>query len=500
LGRKRVAAASTDEEALRWMGRTMSGAMSAEEKQAFAAWLAQSADNVAAFSRLRSAVGRIDAAGEALLAEEFERQLAAAEARPERRFSPLAIAASVAAAAALIGVAMLIAAPRRAAQSAVYATEIGEIDRLALADGTRVEINALSRIAVSLTAHERRVDVIEGDAFFTVAADAARPFVVMTRMARIEAMGTAFGVSAQDDMAMVRVVDGMVKVAPIDGDAATLRGGEMIAVGMRGLKGAVERFDADIALAWRAGRVRFDGEPLSQAVASLNRYFQPPIDLSDAAVAALPIAGEFDIGDRAAAIRTLNGLIEAHFARLVRDNRAPLIAADWGHLDGAPPDAAKAIVVEFFDYHCRDCRRNAEFVGALLRDDREVMVAFRENPRLREESVLASRYALAARAQGRYRDFHFALMRETAPLSEARIDEIAGAAGLDLARLKKDARDPAIARVIDDLRAVADEMGFGQKGSATVLVLTRAGELVAIVSGYDPAAVKAGIDAAKARG
>lgn len=97
-------------------------------------------------------------------------------------------------------------------QRGVYATDTGEQRSLALADGSTVELNSRSRIKVKYSEHERRIDLLEGQALFHVAKSKARPFIVQTDNTRVRAVGTAFDVYNTSSGTIVTVVEGRVAV------------------------------------------------------------------------------------------------------------------------------------------------------------------------------------------------------------------------------------------------------------------------------------------------
>ncbi len=100
-------------------------------------------------------------------------------------------------------------------------------------------------------------------------------------------------------------------------------------------------------------------------------------------------------------------------------------------------------VVEFFDYQCGYCKRMLPQVAALADSKSGVEMIFVEFPILGPASVVAARAALAAQRQGRYMDFHTALMNRRGQLDESAILETARSLGLDMARLARDMADPA---------------------------------------------------------
>ena len=97
-------------------------------------------------------------------------------------------------------------------QRGVYTTDTGEQRSLALTDGSTVELNSRSRIKVKYTSHERRIDLLEGQALFHVAKGQARPFIVQTGDTRVRAVGTAFDVHKTSAGSVVTVVEGRVAV------------------------------------------------------------------------------------------------------------------------------------------------------------------------------------------------------------------------------------------------------------------------------------------------
>jgi protein-disulfide isomerase len=137
------------------------------------------------------------------------------------------------------------------------------------------------------------------------------------------------------------------------------------------------------------------------------------------------------------------------------------------------PADAPVVIVEFFDYRCGFCHAALEWVTDVARTRRDVRIVFKEFPILSEESMEASRAAIAAMPQGRYWAFHQALMAFRGELSTARIDQIARDSGIDVARMRRGMESEAITQLIMDNRAHAIEM----ENTATPLFVIN-GELV----------------------
>jgi protein-disulfide isomerase len=122
------------------------------------------------------------------------------------------------------------------------------------------------------------------------------------------------------------------------------------------------------------------------------------------------------------------------------------------------PDGS-VTMVEFFDYNCGYCKRAMGDVLALIESDDDLRVVFKEWPILGEGSRFAARAALASRQQGRYWDFHLALM-ETRRVDETTTLEVAERIGLDVEQLKADMETPEVAAVIEGNMQLASALGI----------------------------------------
>ena len=294
-----------DEAALHWISRRMSGSMNPDERRDFEIWLAAAPANRAAFAVAEALLLQADLAGEDLLARDSEGQL---HAEAAKRASSNWRLASLAATMAVItvGAVMTLFGPDvRPRAPFAYETGIGQSQVVDLADGSRIELNTASRVEVDYTRSARAIELAEGEVFFDVEKDLARPFIVGTKYADIFVTGTSFSIAAFEDRSSVHVLTGVVEVAPRRGAQATLLAGDTIEIGADGRTGGVMRYDPSLVFAWRSGKARFREEPLGDVIMSLNRYFETPIVLGDQSLADLPVTGEFDIRDRGLAIDAL---------------------------------------------------------------------------------------------------------------------------------------------------------------------------------------------------
>ncbi|MCH7692079.1 MAG: DsbA family protein [Proteobacteria bacterium] len=126
---------------------------------------------------------------------------------------------------------------------------------------------------------------------------------------------------------------------------------------------------------------------------------------------------------------------------------------------GGNPDG-DVTLVEFFDYQCPYCKTIFPSIQALLAEDRNLRYVFKEFPILGRASVFAARAALAARRQGKYLEFHTAVMSARGKLTETRVMRLAEKVGLDVDRLRRDMADGTVDAMIRRNLDLADGLGI----------------------------------------
>lgn len=327
-----------EELAAAWIAKRDSGAWSEPDQKALQEWLAAETGHRVAFVRLEAAwkqANRLKALGAGVPAGVIPEPRSwrvspffdHAEARVENTAAPAAEprdAASgrgkrrtlvpFAAAASVLLAIVVFAWYGHGFQRTSYSTVVGSVASVPIPDGSTVTLNTNSRIRVAVSESERRIELNRGEAFFEVAKDPHRPFVVVAGNHRVVAVGTKFSVRrAEDGSGEVRVVvtEGRVRLEPLQaGEASTVpaelsagaiaRGsGESVLIQERPL----ERIEE--TLSWRKGYVVFRDTPLGEAVAEFNRYNTRRVIVEDPELAQIPIGGNFRATNLDAFVRLL---------------------------------------------------------------------------------------------------------------------------------------------------------------------------------------------------
>lgn len=176
------------------------------------------------------------------------------------------------------------------------ATGPGELREAELPDGTRVTLNAGSRLQVRYYPRRRETVLEQGEAFFQVAADRSRPFTVDSGASRVTVVGTAFNVRAGPPALVVKVLEGRVEVradrAAAGGRRLLLAAGAGLSIDSRDQRPHPVAAGADTVGDWRSGQLVFQQTPLAEVAADLARYLGQPVRLDgDARLAALGVSG-----------------------------------------------------------------------------------------------------------------------------------------------------------------------------------------------------------------
>jgi transmembrane sensor len=317
-----------EESAAAWIFKRDSGEWMATDDAELAAWLDASTAHRVVFLRLDSAwqqAARLKAVGAGIppgtvpSPDELQRHPffqprnagspsgATSGIRRRSRVVSMALAASVLLAT------LFAAAWYLLPHGPGYHTDVGGLEAVPISDGSRVTLNTDSQIRVAVTATERRVNLEQGEAFFEVAKDPARPFIVAAGNQRVIAVGTQFSVRRDETGIRVVVIEGRVRVEPgsntatripsaeVDAGSVARSGGDGVLIQKKPLP------EVEAYLSWRSGFLVFHETPLADAVAEFNRYNGQKIVLEDPQLAAMHIDGNFRSTNVDAFVRLLEG-------------------------------------------------------------------------------------------------------------------------------------------------------------------------------------------------
>lgn len=297
-----------------WFARMRAGPITPRLDTKYRRWLAADPANEVKYERHELAwelAGELSNDNEiaALLADA---QRAAAETtapRPGRRQLLILAGATASLAAIAIGANFYV---RSLSDEYRYATAVGEQRSVVLPDQSRIVLNTSTHVRVVYKRGSRLVEIEQGEATFSVAHDASRPFDVVAAHGTTRAIGTEFNVLTAPTGVTVSVLSGTVAITPPSrpehadsGRAVRLTRDEELTYSNE-LVSEVRPLNANRIQAWHTGRVAFEDMPLSQALAEFNRYTPTPIVIRDAPLAQLRVTGIFRIGETEALLRALN--------------------------------------------------------------------------------------------------------------------------------------------------------------------------------------------------
>jgi transmembrane sensor len=284
-----------DAEAAEWTARLDAAALDLAIQQQLHEWLEADPRRLGAFIRARARWADLDRLG-ALAAGRTQLPAEQSTFRWNRR-SVLAAGLGGLTAGVLGWVAL-----RPTTES--YRTEVGEMRRVTLSDGSTLVLNTDSEVRIRFEAERRDVYLLRGEGLFEVAHDVQRPFIVLTESVRVRAVGTVFAVRLRGEEVKVTVSEGIVELARESQTAASLPPQRIAAnqqsIVIPAMPSRVEEVTREAVrrrLAWLDGKVAFDGESLGEAVAEINRHSHRAIVIDDAQLSAQPIVGVFRATD-----------------------------------------------------------------------------------------------------------------------------------------------------------------------------------------------------------
>lgn len=198
-----------------------------------------------------------------------------------------------------------------------YVTAKGATLSATLADGSVVDLNTSTAVSVDLGPDRRHVRLYHGEAWFEVAHDTERPFVVETDAGEVRVIGTSFNVRTAGGRTIVSLARGRVTVAAAADPArpVALERSRQAVLTRDGVSPPAP-FDLAAVSAWRRNQLVFYDTPLESVVAELNRYRAGRIVLMHDGLSGLRVSGVFDTGSPDAALQAIVRTLPVRMVRL----------------------------------------------------------------------------------------------------------------------------------------------------------------------------------------
>jgi transmembrane sensor len=289
-----------------WLLRLQSDELDQHELAAWLDWYGSEAAHSAAFEQLQTEYESLRGMPETqrrILAN----RLTASAPMPRRRVAWISQRLAIAAAVSALTLGALfvmwrsgIGGPARPAHTAAYQTPRAQHENISLPDGSVVKLGALSSVSLSFTDETRYLVLEGGEAFFEVARDARRPFIVQVGAVTVRAVGTAFNVRRAQERVVVAVSEGAVDVgqkkAKRGSSSVRVAAGEQVSVNLALASLSVTSANPEAVTAWQQGRLEFVNEPLSSVIATVNRYSSREIVVTDHELGAASYTGTVNEG------------------------------------------------------------------------------------------------------------------------------------------------------------------------------------------------------------
>jgi transmembrane sensor len=319
--------ASISDQAAHWSVVFRDSEPSLSEKREFAEWIAVAPEHVEAslrVARVRAALARPNVRWPETPVEQLVRE---ANATPGENVFPLhprafaspepksrrTVRVAVGLAASLVVAACLgwfaITRPEQ------FQTRVGEQRSVLLADGSRVTLNTASKIEVRLRRDRRVIQLVQGEALFEVAHDAARPFDVHVSGVVVRAVGTQFDIDRRATRTVVTVVEGRVAMVVAGTGAKPLPllfEGDRVVIGGTGPGQPQHGVNLSEVTAWTQRQLVFQRRPLGEIAEEFNRYNAGKVEIRSQALRDQEVTGTFRSDDVASFVTLLAGIPGVH--------------------------------------------------------------------------------------------------------------------------------------------------------------------------------------------
>lgn len=295
------------DEAAQWFVRLQEPAVDVEERRRFELWLNEHSQHRDEFQLLQGLWTAADLVPRARLQALCETPPVRRKRHPLVRY---AVAASVLAVA--LGLGLFSGLNQPTPYTAEFSTALGERRQVALPDGSVIDLNSRSRLQVRYEKGHRDIELMEGEAMFSVAHDSDRPFVVEAGSGKVTVTGTRFDVRRGVSDTRVVVEQGTVKVqgrgAP-DNEFISLTAGLGTRVDAQGTVAAAYAVNPAELTAWRSGKLVFNNASLAEVAEEVSRYREKPLTVANDKVGNLRLTSVFKSDNTDALLKALPNIL-----------------------------------------------------------------------------------------------------------------------------------------------------------------------------------------------
>jgi len=294
-------------QAVTWFVRLQSDQCSEQDRQLFDVWLAKNSAHSAAYTKAQQLWNTMD--GLKTLSD-IPALAAARKATPTK--SHLLAIASLLFMTTLLGVAY----QEYSAETLSYTTAQGEHRHIILADNSQIDLNTNTQLHVKISLLQRQINLVQGEALFTIHHESLRAFTVQANKLQIRDIGTQFNVHLAPDSVAVAVLEGEVELN--DGQAVNHEplsaGNQRIYTKNTGLSQS-ESVTAETVTAWLNGHLVFKRTPLNHVTDELERYHAVKFVFANPALAQETLSGTFEASNLEPFLHAVETLLPIHAKR-----------------------------------------------------------------------------------------------------------------------------------------------------------------------------------------
>lgn len=318
------------DEAAAWIARLSSDQLTNDDQQQFSCWLDVSPEHKLAFDQVSALWGSLDSirflpsakdmleSANNQASNAYISEIKCTEESVHKFWTKGKglIAASFLLVTVLVVIPLVspsMETPSHQVQAAVevlkYDTAIGERREVSLNDGSVIDLNTNSAVEVRFDKKKREISLLKGEAYFDVAKDRDRPFVVDTGNGEVMAVGTAFNINRYADKTIVTVTEGTVAVRNIQQDKVPSKPSyvapnQKVVIDEGGI-GRVLATSRGENIEWMSNTVVFDDMSLPVALAEVGRYLPFDVHLIDPSLSQLKVSGTFSLGSPQATLEAI---------------------------------------------------------------------------------------------------------------------------------------------------------------------------------------------------